>query len=199
MIEKSCNTCAIHKQTDVDASCRPCLRYPETLPNWKPISVLREDSIAAMYRIQPKVVADAKATNPKDAIGSTKLPVNLVPDTLLVEAAPAFLEGALKYGTCNWRVAGVRSSIYKAALQRHLAKWWNGQDRDPKTRVKHLASVIACATILLDAELVGKLTDDRPPAAPMDKLIDEADELVKHLKELFKGYEPVHHTIKDSQ
>ena len=142
---------------------------------------------------------EGKQSNPKDAIGSTKLPVNLVPDTLLVEAAPAFLEGAVKYGTCNWRIAGVRASIYKAALLRHLMKWWNGQDRDPKTRVKHLASVIACAGILLDADLCGKLTDDRPPSAPVDKLIDESDEIVAHLKELFKDHNPKHYTIKDTQ
>jgi hypothetical protein len=113
-------------------------------------------------------VEETKPTNPKDIIGSGKLPLGLVPDTLLTEAAIAFLEGASKYGRYNWRIAGVRTSIYREAMQRHMIKWWNGEDRDPKTRVKHLASVIACAGILLDAELCGKLTDDRPPRAPIE-------------------------------
>lgn len=142
---------------------------------------------------------EAKPTNPKDVIGSGKLPLELVPDTIEAEVALAFLEGALKYGRFNWRIAGVRASIYRAALRRHLMKWWNGQDRDPKTRVKHLASIIACAGILLDAELCGKLTDDRPPAAPIDELIDDADEIVAHLKRMFEGHNPKQYTIKDSE
>lgn len=140
---------------------------------------------------------DTKATNPKDAIGSTKLPLNLVPDTLPVMAALAFTEGATKYGAFNWRVAGVRASIYEAALKRHMAKWWNGEDADPVTGVPHLASVIACAGIILDAALAGKLTDDRPPKVPMGELIDSFESKVKHLKELHKDKNPHHHTALD--
>jgi hypothetical protein len=140
-----------------------------------------------------------KPTNPKDMIGSGKLPLGLAPDTIKAEVALAYLEGALKYGRYNWRIAGVRASIYNDALDRHRMKWWNGESRDKKTRVKHLASIIACAGILLDAELCGKLTDDRPPSAPISDLIDGADEAVAHLKELFKEHDPRHYTIEDSQ
>lgn len=136
-----------------------------------------------------------KPSNPKDLIGSSKLMLELVPDTAQVEVALAFYEGALKYGRYNWRVAGVRSSIYRAAIGRHLSKWWNGEDRDRSTRVKHLASIIASATILLDAELVGKLTDDRPPRADIGKLITENETVAAHLRELFKKYNPIQYTI----
>ncbi len=105
----------------------------------------------------------AKATNPKDRIAGNRLPLDLVPDSLAVFAALSFAEGAAKYGAYNWRVAGVRASVYRASLDRHLKSWWNGEDKDPKTGVPHLASVIAGAAILLDAELASKLTDDRPP------------------------------------
>lgn len=142
---------------------------------------------------------DTKLTNPKDAIGATKLPMGAVPDTLVVEASMAFLEGALKYGRYNWRVAGVRASIYHDAMRRHTAKWWNGEDMDSATKVKHLASVIACAGILLDAELCGKLTDDRPPVAPIGDLIGAHDETIKHLKELFKDHHPHQHSIQDAK
>ncbi len=142
---------------------------------------------------------DAKLTNPKDAIGSDKLPLHLVPDTLVCHAAVAFLEGALKYGAFNWRIAGVRNTIYISALERHIKKYKNGQDTDPKTRVHHLASIIACAGIILDAELVGKLTDDRPPRAPMAELIDSFEEVVVHLKDMFREHDPHHYTIEDSE
>lgn len=140
-----------------------------------------------------------KQSNPKDTIGSTKLPNGLVPDTITAEVALAYLEGALKYGRYNWRIAGVRASIYNDALERHRMKWWNGENRDPTTRVKHLASIIACAGILLDAELCQMLTDDRPPSAPIGQLLSEQDEIVAHLKELFKNHNPRHFTIEDTQ
>lgn len=149
--------------------------------------------------LAPKTTSDTKATNPKDLIGSTKLPLNLVPATLQVYAAMAFTEGATKYGAFNWRVAGVRASIYKAAHDRHMEKYWNGEDADPTTGVPHLASAIACLAIIADAKLAGKLTDDRPPKVPMSTLIDEAEATVKHLMELHKDKKPHHHTALDTQ
>jgi len=140
---------------------------------------------------------DTKATNPKDAIGSTKLGMDVVPDTAKVYMALAFTEGALKYGKFNWRVAGVRASIYKAALERHLAKYWNGEWADPKTGVPHLASVMACAAIIMDANAAGKLTDDRPPAINLASIIDGLEPAVAHLKDLFKDHNPHHHTELD--
>jgi hypothetical protein len=141
---------------------------------------------------------DSKPTNPKDAIGSGKLPLELVPDTIPAYLALSFLEGALKYGRFNWRVAGVRASIYAAAARRHLNKWWNGEDCDPKTKVHHLASVMACCGIVLDAELCGKLTDDRPPRADIGKLIETLEGTVAHLKALFADHSPKQYTIADS-
>lgn len=140
-----------------------------------------------------------KQSNPKDAIGSAKLALGLVPDTIKAHVALAFLEGALKYGRYNWRIAGVRASIYHDALERHLMKWWNGETKDPHTRVRHLASIIACAGILLDAELCGKLEDDRPPSAPIGDFIDkEAVETAAHMREVFKDHNPRQFTIADS-
>lgn len=138
-----------------------------------------------------------KLTNTKDAIGSTKLPLNLVPDTVSLFAALSFAEGASKYGAYNWRSAGVRASIYRAALDRHLKKWWNGEDADPKTGVPHLASVIACAGIILDAGVCGKLTDDRPPRAALGNLIEQMEATVKSLYEMHAHMTPHHHSIQD--
>lgn len=143
-------------------------------------------------------MSDQKPTNPKDAIGSTKLPLHLVPDTLVAYASLAHLEGALKYGTHNWRVAGVRASIYRAALDRHVMKWWNGEWADPATGVPHLANAVACIAILLDAHTLGKLTDDRPPSSPVAALIDGMAADVARLKDTFQGHDPRHYTIADT-
>lgn len=137
--------------------------------------------------------------NPKDAIGKTKLPMDLVPDTAIAELTTAFLEGALKYGRFNWRIKGVRASIYVAALKRHLAKWYNGEDEDAETTVNHLASVMACAAIILDAQVCGKLNDDRPPRAQVSKHIDKLADKVKHLDKLFEDEHPHQYTIADSE
>lgn len=212
MSERDCNTCANHVQgasvDDVPKDCWGCCSAEMNthglivLPLWKPLEFVNAAPTAAgIHQWEQEVAADAgfhlaaKDTNPKDAIGSKKLPLNLVPDSLEVYAATAFLEGALKYGACNWRVAGVRSSIYMAAHKRHVKKYWNGETYDPKTKVHHLASAIACLAIVLDAELCDKLTDDRPPKADVGGLIDGLEGTVVHLQELFKDHHPKHHTI----
>lgn len=143
---------------------------------------------------------DQKATNPKDLIGSTKLPMSLVPSTLITLAALAFLEGALKYGRYNWRIAGVRMCIYLDAIHRHTAKLQNGEDIDPVTHVPHLASIVACCGIIHDAKQFGLLVDDRPPALPgfSGTLDQEYVATVAHLKEVFKGYDPKQYTIADA-
>lgn len=137
--------------------------------------------------------------NPKDAIGRGKLPVHLVPDTLIMYAVLAYLEGALKYGKFNWRRAGVSASVYIDALERHLRKFKNGEWADPQTRVPHLASMLACIGIMLDADALGMLVDDRPPpAAGLPGLIDgELKEICDHLRDLFKDHDPHQHTILD--
>jgi hypothetical protein len=143
-------------------------------------------------------MSEVKATNPKDAIGATKVPMGLVPDTVMIEASMAFLEGALKYGKMNWRASEIKTSIYHDALMRHLTLWWNGENEDPDTKVKHLASIIACAGILLDAKMFGSLIDDRPPAANMRALLDARKDIqMPHLKNLFKDHDPKHWTIAD--
>lgn len=140
-----------------------------------------------------------KDTNPKDSIGSAKLPLHLVPDTLEAFAAVAFAEGASKYGAYNWRAAGARASVYVSALRRHLAKWWNGEDVDPVTQVPHLASVAACVAVLIDVSVADTLVDDRPPRLnALPPWIDgKGVELVAHVRRINQHHNPHHHTIQD--
>jgi hypothetical protein len=145
---KDCNDCVNHVQGGpMPDQCRQCLQITEGTfgeATRLPFFIMKEEALKGneVFIVDPSgnyqpVKLDSKPTNPKDAIGSTKLPLNLVPDSLTAYAALSFAEGASKYGSYNWRVAGVRASIYKAALERHLKKWWNGEECDPKTKVPY--------------------------------------------------------------
>lgn len=103
-----------------------------------------------------------KESNPKDVIGSTKPPMHYLPAGPMFECAAALMSGALKYGAHNWRAVGVRASVYYDAMWRHIAAWWEGEDRDPESGMPHLAHAMACLVILRDSDAAGKLTDDRP-------------------------------------
>ena len=61
-----------------------------------------------------------KDTNPKDAIGIKKPCLTTIPFPVLYEVGAAMLEGACKYRRHNYRVAGVRASVYVEAAFRHL-------------------------------------------------------------------------------
>jgi hypothetical protein len=142
----------------------------------------------------------AKPSNPKDALGTNRIPLDIVSAIAIAEESLAMVEGMVKYGKYNYRGVGVRASIYLGAAHRHLQKYQNGENRDPKTGVHHLGSARACLGVLLDAEAQGKLTDDRPPSNPeMSRLLDEFEARVKHLKELFKDHDPKHWSIADNE
>lgn len=141
---------------------------------------------------------DRKDTNPKDAIGDKKLPLALLSGIAKIQWCLAHLEGMLKYGAWNWRSAGVRASIYISAIDRHLDKYKAGEDRDPVSRVHHLGNVMASCAILMEADVLGKLTDDRGPRTPASELIDEAQEGVLHLQQLYGDVQPHHYTIEDT-
>lgn len=107
--------------------------------------------------------SSVKDTNPKDSVGTKKIPYSLIPKNVLGELSLAFLEGSRKYGSYNWRVAGVRASVYLDALERHLGAWLNGEDIDPDSGISHITKATACLVILRDSMLIGNYVDDRPP------------------------------------
>lgn len=122
-------------------------------------------------------------SNPKDAAASTRLDLSLFPASARAYGALAFTEGDLKYGGYNWRVAGVKPSVYVAAAGRHLDKYWNGEDVDPVTGVPHLAYAEACIAVVIDAIESDKLVDDRPPKQSA-ALYKRFEEIIKKLQSL---------------
>lgn len=104
-----------------------------------------------------------KKSNPKDAIGSRKPPLTTVPFPVLYEVGAGMLEGSCKYRRHNYRVIGVRTSVYVDATMRHLADFWEGEDIDPASGVHHVSKAIASLVVLRDAMMNDKCHDDRPP------------------------------------
>lgn len=137
---------------------------------------------------------ETKPTNPKDIIGSNKLPLHLWPQTATAYGCLALLDGALKYGRGNYRAIGVRASIYYDACLRHLTAWFEGQDQDPDSGLPHLAHALACLAILVDAQVCGKLNDDRQYPGGWANTVEILTPHVARLKELRQEHNPMHYT-----
>ena len=140
-----------------------------------------------------------KETNPKDAIGSDKLPLHLWPNTATAMGCIAMLNGMLKYGRSNFREIGVRASVYQDAAKRHIDAWFEGEECDPDDGVPHLSAALACLAIIVDAKAAGKLNDDRMVAGGYRKLTNELTPHVARLKRLHAGKTPKHYTIGEKK
>lgn len=100
--------------------------------------------------------------NPKAIYGRAKPSLGLFPSAALIECAGVFQSGADKYGLANWRKDPVESMTYVHAALRHIFKWVDGQNYDEESGSHELAHAIACLAILIDADYVDRLIDDRP-------------------------------------
>ena len=111
--------------------------------------------------------------NPKTAIGVTKVPLHLVPPSAKHFLALALADGASKYGAYNWRDHAISVSVYKAAAERHMDAFWDGEDVAPDSGIHHIAHAMACMALILDAHTIGKLNDDRPAKGASPELQKE--------------------------
>lgn len=123
--------------------------------------------------------------NPKDAQGVAKVPLHHVPSQVMMEVGLAMMEGARKYGSHNYRIAGVRTSVYYDALQRHVMAFWEGQDNDPDSGLSHITKAIATLVVLRDAYITGNVVDDRPPATQNVKWVEYLNAKSKALIEKY--------------
>ena len=111
--------------------------------------------------------------NPKDLIGSNKVPLSYIPPAALVYTVLGMWDGIKKYGKWNWRKNRVIASIYTDALFRHVEAWIDGEDNAPDSGKPHLAHALATLAVLVDAIETGNLEDDRPPAGSAARLLEE--------------------------
>lgn len=131
----------------------------------------------------------SKDTNPKDAVAVAHLKFSSVPMRVLPGIALALSEGAWKYGRHNYRVAGVKASVYFDAVLDHLFAWQEGEDIDPDSGRNHIDKALAGLFVLRDCMLGGNWTDDRPPAVEPG-WIAEGHEATKELFERMREKYP---------
>lgn len=133
---------------------------------------------------------DYKESNPKDSAATARIDVSLFPSAAVVYGALGMAEGDLKYGGYNYRVVGVRTSVYIAACLRHLYKfYWCGEDCDPKTGVPHLGNALACLAIIVDGIESKNIIDDRPPKQS-SSLFERAETIMGGLMRIFPRKTP---------
>lgn len=140
-----------------------------------------------------------KESNPKELAGAKKVMLAILSPVAKVAWALAQYAGLSKYGAWNWRAAGVRASTYISAMERHLEKYKAGQRLDPEDMTHHLGNIMACCAILMEAEEIGKLTDDRPPATvDIDAVFDDANATLEHINAKYQDRNPRHWNIADT-
>lgn len=123
------------------------------------------DPVAATMQKKTKSTQTAKSlpdNNPKSRFGLTKVSLTKVPASALVHMADAMMDGADKYGPCNWRDTNVSASIYVDAAFRHIMAWYDGEEAASDSEVHHLGHAMASLGIILDAMESDTLVDDRP-------------------------------------
>lgn len=189
-MEKSCSTCQHWFNPAHKEPCNSCgNQYLNFTELGKTYPIPDEPEMIAFSQM---VVA--KPSNPKDAISDKKIPLWLCSPIAKAQWAVAQYAGMLKYGAWNWRVAGVRSSVYLSAMQRHMDAYLSGEELDPVDGTHHLANIMACAAILLDAKAASKLTDDRPPSVEIRGGYDALMATMEKLREKYKHLRPTHCT-----
>lgn len=141
--------------------------------------------------------------NPKDALGSDKLPLELWPASASAFGSLGILDGKFKYGRDNWRATEVLASIYIGALRRHVDDYYEGVTIDPKSGLPVLCHILANGGILADATMTGTLVDDRRyPGKNGQRYAAFVEELTPHvarIKAMHAGRNPRHYSIADAR
>lgn len=144
------------------------------------------NSVSTSHIADVTFSSPGKPSNPKDGVGIRKWRQFVtVPFTVVAEVGAAMLEGGMKYARHNYRVAGVRASVYVDAAIGHVMQWWEGEDLDPDTKLSHITKAIASLVVLRDAMIQDMLNDDRPPKAKLDKVRADLQTVVD---EMFDKY-----------
>ena len=90
-----------------------------------------------------------------------KLRWDLLPYDAVNEIVKVLTYGAIKYEPRNWE-KGMNWSRAYGALQRHMTKWFHGQENDEESGLSHLAHAGCCLMFLLGWYTRNTGHDDRP-------------------------------------
>lgn len=156
------------------------------------------DEMGRAIALAQRAAEARKATNPKTAVGRAKVPLESLSPVAAAWHALAMFKGRLAYGGWNWRGADVPASIYVGAMKRHTDDYLSGETFD-EDGLHNLGCVMACCSILIDAEEAKTLIDDRPPSVSLRRVYAEVQARMAVLTERYKDKpEPKHFTIANT-
>ena len=93
------------------------------------------------------------------------VPLQLIPPEALMEVAKVLGYGAKKYAVNDWRrdtIQNIPMSRTYGSIQRHLNKWYAGEDVDPDTGLNHIAhATTQCMILLMALQEAPEAMDDR--------------------------------------
>ena len=159
----------------------------------------KKDSVPIDVHLVSPGQPPVKDSNPKDTVAALKVPLHLCSPIAMAHWSAAQYAGALKYGFWNWRVVGVRWSVYEAAMMRHVVALLSGEEFDPVDGTRHEGNIMACNAIVLEAKAAGMLVDDRPPRLDHRPAFAEVEELMTRLRKQYEDRSPRHYTIADTE
>ncbi len=94
----------------------------------------------------------------KDDSGKERF--DLIPAMPLIELARVYTYGAAKYDDRNWEKGLFWGRVF-AAAQRHLWRFWSGEDADAESGLSHLAHAAWCCLALMEYTKTHSELDDR--------------------------------------
>jgi len=112
--------------------------------------------------------------NPKLKYGAAKAPMDSASNLAIISMQNVMAGGAWKYGYMNYRDTNVDYRTYIGAINRHRMLMEDGVDLDPESRQYHLAHIMACCSILLDAELNGNIIDNRSKTGLVEGMLKDS-------------------------
>lgn len=121
-------------------------------------------------------------TNPKAAFGAAKAFFFGIPWSAIVWLGNVMAGGAYKYGVYNYRDTKIAASTYHDAIMRHFLLWADGEDTDRESGAPHLAHIMACCALYLDAYENGMATDDRSKTGQIHRLLQDSAETFADFK-----------------
>lgn len=164
----------------------------------------RESDYPAIQEVLQEVFEDtvkspdpSNNTNPKDVIGSSKLPLSLWSPLATAYGTIGLLNG-MKYGLGNYKASKVQMSIYLDAILRHTMAIIEGQENDPVDGVPHFSAILANVAIILEARACGTLVDDRPLTGGYVSELEKLTKIANSVKQLHKDSKYKHYTIEDT-
>lgn len=120
-----------------------------------------------------KVPKETVETNPKKSQGALKAPIGYAPTTAILEMEAVMAGGAHKYGAYNFRDSPIDAMTYIGAIGRHLALFTDGVDIDKESGRLHLAHIMACCAVAIDAQYTKMFVDNRSKTGLVEGILED--------------------------